>query len=73
MLQNFSQLTVIVEKSCNFFLILTKKKLTNYLHRLLLYFLNFQEDILWNKKVILDERINVYFSHWIRLIHGHNL
>ena len=40
------------------------------LYCLLLRYPNFQKDTLLIKKVILHERINVQFSHVVRLIHS---
>ena len=47
----------------------TQLKLADDIYRHLLYFTNFQQDIFWNKKVILHELLQE-FGHVVWLIHG---
>ena len=60
------QLQLTRKFSCKIF---TQTKLTDVLYRFLLYFPNFREDILSNKKVTLHEFLQE-FGHVIWSIHG---
>ena len=53
----------------NFCKVFTQTRLTDFFYHLLLYFLNFQENILWNKKVI-SHKLLEEFSQVVRFIDG---
>ena len=64
--QNLSTITINSKILCKFSI---QTKLRDVVNRLLLYFPNFHEDILQNKKVILHELLQK-LGHVILLIHG---